>query len=62
MADLWVGVGDHKREPAFGEVIAHRQPRLTPANDQDVDPLGNDQVVACHIDESIGSLLKIDTN
>ena len=61
MADLGVGVGDHKREPALGEVIAHRQPGLTPSNDQDVDPLGNDRVVDCHVRESSGSLLKLDT-
>ena len=52
MADLGVGVGDHEREAALGEVVAHRQPGLTPANDQDIDPLGSDRVVVCHLNES----------
>ena len=60
MADLGVGVRDHKREPALGEVVAHRQPGLPPANDQDVDPLGNDRVVVCHMNECSDSLSAIE--
>jgi Uncharacterized protein conserved in bacteria (DUF2188) len=44
---------------ALGEVVAHRQPGLSPANDQDLDPLGNDRVVACHVNERSDSLSKL---
>ena len=42
------------RDPSLGEVVTHRQPGLAPADDQDVDPLGNDRVGFSHASNVAG--------